>query len=86
MGRKVHDFNIVDPNAWADNDQIHDTLKEMRHTAPIAWMEPEGFRPFYAITRYEDIVEIEKLNNQFLNGPRSILLDAEYEEVPAEQE
>lgn len=85
MGRKVHDYNVADPAFWGDNAAMHETLKEMRHKAPIAWVEPEGFRPFYALTRHADVVEIEKMNNQFLNGPRAILIDADFEAVPPEE-
>lgn len=85
MGRKVHDFDVVTPVLWGDDAAMHATLKEMRQSAPVAWLEPEGFRPFYALTRHADIVEIEKLNNQFLNEPRAILLDEEFEAVPPEE-
>jgi len=45
----------------------------------VHWTAPEGFRPYWAITKYADILEIEKLNDQFHNEPRSVLMNKEAE-------
>ena len=43
----------------------------MRKEDPVSWVEPDQFRPFWAITKHEDIIEIEKQNELFINDPRT---------------
>lgn len=83
--REAADFDVTTPELYGDEEGMHRTFARMRKEAPVVWLEPEGFRPFWALTKHADIIEIEKLNNQFLNGPRAILLDEEFEQVPPEE-
>ena len=72
---------IADPRIWGDERKLFSLLDEMRRDAPVAWVEPEGFRPFWAITRHADILEIERQNERFLNGPRAVLASIQDEEI-----
>ena len=64
---------VADPRTWGDERQLLALLDDMRRNAPVAWVEPPGFRPFWAITRHADIMELERQNDRFLNGPRAVL-------------
>ena len=53
----------------------------MRREDPVSWVEPDQFRPFWAITKHEDIIEIEKQNELFINDPRTTLMDIPTEDA-----
>ncbi|RBQ15023.1 cytochrome P450 [Spongiactinospora rosea] len=67
---------LADPQAYADDDRLHEALALLRREAPVHWVEPEDYRPFWAITRHADIMEIERNHQIFLNAPRPQLLPA----------
>ena len=71
---------VADPKAYADDDYIHAVFKDMRQNAPVHWQEPDGYRPFWSVTRHADVMEISRRNDQFLNGPRAVLAPVEEEE------
>jgi cytochrome P450 len=73
------DNAIADPRTYGDEDRIHAILTDLREHDPVHWTEPEGFRPYWAITKYADILEIEKLNDKFHNEPRSTLMNIQTE-------
>jgi cytochrome P450 len=73
------DDAIADPRTYGDEQRIHAILKDLRENDPVHWTAPEGFRPYWAITRYGDILEIERLNDKFLNEPRSTLMNIQTE-------
>ena len=73
------DNALVSNVTYGDETQIHRLLTDLRKNDPVHWTEPEGYRPFWSITKYADILEIEKLNDQFLNEPRSVLMNKEAE-------
>lgn len=67
------DNALVDPANWADERGIHAQLTWLREHEPLRWMEPEGFDPFWNVTKYHDIKEIEGNKQVFINDPRPIL-------------
>lgn len=73
------DNALVSNVTFGDEAKIHGMLAQLRASDPVHWTEPEGFRPFWAVTKYADILEIEKLNDQFHNEPRSVLMNKEAE-------
>src|ERR1051326_6918884 len=75
----ARDNALVSNVTYGDDVEIHALLSELRRNDPVHWTEPDGFRPFWAITKYADILEIERLNDRFLNEPRSVLMSKEAE-------
>ena len=73
------DNALVSNVTYGDEKEIHRLLTDLRRNDPVHWTAPEGYRPFWSITKYADILEIEKLNDQFLNEPRSVLMSKEAE-------
>ena len=49
-------------------------LAELRATDGIAYVEPEGIRPYWAVSRYEDIRYIESHPELFSAEPRTVLI------------
>ncbi len=59
---------IVDPRAYADGSRIDQAFRWLRENAPLSVVEPDAFRPFWAVTRHADILAIERDNDAFHNG------------------
>lgn len=64
---------IVDPAVYADQMQLDAAFARLRSEDPLAWCEPEAFRPFWAATKHADIMDISRQNKLFTNGEREIL-------------
>lgn len=62
---------IVDPNAYANGDAVHNAFQKIRATWPLAKAQPDGFDPFWVVSRHADIMTIERQNDIFHNGDRS---------------
>ncbi len=73
------DDALVSNATFGDDAAIHGLLAGLRKDDPVHWTQPEGYRPFWAITKHADILEIEKLNDQFHNEPRSVLASKQAE-------
>ncbi len=71
----MHDLDqlFIDGALFADQLTWHDALKELRSTTPIVRVEAEGYRPFFALTRHEDILSVEKQPTTFANTLSAVL-------------
>jgi cytochrome P450 len=64
---------IVDPSVYAAPTRLDAAFARLRAEEPLAWIEAEGFRPFWAVTKHADILEISRQNECFTNSQREIL-------------
>ncbi len=64
---------LVDPRAYADT-RIHDAYTWLRNNNPLGVAEPEGYDPFWALTKHADILEVSRQNDLFHNGDRQATL------------
>ena len=79
---KTDEFKkIAYPETYIDEKKLHNIFTCMRNEYPVTWVEPNQYRPFWAITKHSDIVEIEKQNDVFINDPRTTLMDIPTEEA-----
>ena len=67
------DNALVDPANWSQEDWVHEQFSWLRANAPLRKLAPEGFEPFWNVTRYNDIKEIEQHKDVFINDPRPVL-------------
>jgi cytochrome P450 len=74
---------LADPVAYADEPKLHAALAHLRANAPVSWVEVPNYRPFWAITKHADIMDIERDNVLFTNWPRPVLTTAEGDELQA---
>ena len=74
---------LADPLAYADEPKLHAALTHLRANAPVSWVEVPNYRPFWAITKHADIMDIERDNMLFTNWPRPVLTTAEGDELQA---
>lgn len=70
---------FVDPTAYADPERFHAACRVLRRDQPVAWVESDRYRPFWAITRHADVMSVERDNEHFLNAPRPLLVPAAME-------
>ena len=52
------DNALVDPSNWADERWVHEQFAWLRQHEPLKFLAPEGYKPFWNVTRYEDIKAI----------------------------
>jgi cytochrome P450 len=64
---------LVDPRCYADR-RIHDAYTWLRNNNPLGIAEPEGYDPFWTVTKHADILEVSKQNDLFHNGDRQATL------------
>ncbi|HWS94297.1 MAG TPA: cytochrome P450 [Mycobacterium sp.] len=76
---------FADPTAYTDEPRLHAALAYLRAHAPVSWVDCPPYRPFWAITKHADIMEIERANDLFINEPRPLLGTAEADDVARAQ-
>ena len=67
------DDAIVHARRWADEEWLHAQFAWLRANDPVRRMEPNGYDPFWSITRHADILAVESDKRLFINDPRPIL-------------
>jgi len=70
---EFHDDDVISPELYGRIGHPHQTFAWLRANDPLRYVRPEGFRPFWAVTRHTDIIEIEKQPDVFASEPRPIL-------------
>ncbi|MFZ5702610.1 MULTISPECIES: cytochrome P450 [Pseudomonadota] len=65
---------IVNPVAYGEWNGIKEKFRWARDNMPVGLVQAEGYMPFWAITRHEDIMTVSKDNARFLNAPKSVVL------------
>jgi cytochrome P450 len=83
----VHDAGKVftDPTAYAHEERFHAATTLLRREDPVHWVDEPGYRPFWALTRHADIMEVERDNGRFLSAPRPLLANEAAEQLAIEQ-
>jgi cytochrome P450 len=66
---REHAQTLVDPAAYADG-RIFETYAWLRANNPLGIARPQGFDPFWVVTRYDDIRAISLDNRRFPYGDR----------------
>ena len=80
---KVED--IVDTQIMGDEKSMHGLFDHLRENDPVAYLEHPDFEPFWVMTRHEDIKHISQNNDLFLNNPRTVIVQREFEKALLEQ-
>ena len=61
----IDPFELVDPDRYAHRGYPHDVWTRLRAEAPVAYFSPEGYEPFWAITKHPDVMELAKQPERF---------------------
>ncbi len=72
---------FADPTAYTDEPRLHAAMAHLRAHAPVSWVDCPPFRPFWAITKHADVMEIERANDLFISAPRPLLATAEADDL-----
>ncbi len=64
---------------YAELRTHHDLFTSLRERDPVHWTAPDGYRPFWAVTRHADIIEVERRHDLFINRLRTKLLSTAFE-------
>ncbi|MCV7260627.1 cytochrome P450 [Mycobacterium shimoidei] len=76
---------FADPTAYADEPRLQEALTHLRAHAPVSLVDCPPYRPFWAITKHADIMDIERDNTLWINEPRPLLATAEQDDFAQEQ-
>lgn len=82
---KAIDNAIANGVTYGHLDTQHELFTKLRKEDPVHWTEPDGYRPFWTITRQPDILSVERQNELFINAPRQRLVSIEFEKRLKEQ-
>jgi len=72
-------LDIISPEHYEQNGYPHREWAFLRQHAPVFWYDRPNVDPFYAITKYADIVEIGKQPETFVNEPRLAIFTSEFQ-------
>src|SRR4030095_6320942 len=61
---------IIDPLYYERYGYPHASWEFLRRHQPVAWMEPPGMKPFWAVTRYADVSAISRDAKRWKIAPR----------------
>src|SRR5713226_5279296 len=65
---------FVDPTAYADEERFHAACRVLRREHLVVRVESDRYRPFWAITRHADVLDVERDSEHFGNAPRPLLM------------
>jgi len=68
------DEDVIAPEIYARKGHPHQAFAWLRANDPLRKVAPEGYQPFWVVTRHADIIEIEKNVALFASAPRPILM------------
>jgi cholest-4-en-3-one 26-monooxygenase len=80
----VDPFDLVDSARFARSGYPHAAWTRLRAEAPVAHFAPPGYRPFWAITKHADVVEVASQPLRFSSAHGIILGSAKAVAVPSE--
>lgn len=73
--------HILDASIMGREETMYGLFDHLRSNDPIAWVEHPDYRPFWALTRYDDVKAIGSANDEFLSAPRTVLVPEEAEKM-----
>ncbi|MFB9477654.1 cytochrome P450 [Nonomuraea salmonea] len=80
---RVHGLTVAEagrvlatPAAYADEGLLHAALALLRREAPVHYVQADGYNPFWAVTRHDDVQAVERDHTLWLNAPRPVLRSA----------
>jgi cytochrome P450 len=78
-------WNLLDPAVMGDENSMHELFRHLRENDPVCFIDHPDFEPFWAITKYDDIKAISQNNAEFINNPRTVLIQREFEQALLEK-
>ncbi len=81
----IDPLDLVDPTRFALRGYPHEVWTRLRAEAPVAFVEPPGYPPFWAVTKYADVQYVAS-QPQLFSSASGITLDMDLTgiDMPAE--
>jgi cytochrome P450 len=70
---KTIDSKIVATATYSTPGAYDELFRDLRRDDPVRWTEPDGYLPFWTVSRHSDVMEIERQNDRFTNAQRVLL-------------
>jgi cytochrome P450 len=77
-------LDLCDAGRYGTKGYPHDIWRQLRRHDPVHWCEPEGYRPFWAVTRHEDVKAISTHPERYSSEPRLALAPTASEQMAIE--
>lgn len=74
------DNALVEGTTYGSPVFQHELFTQLRRDDPVHWTAPDGYLPFWTISKNADIIEIERQSTLFINAPRNKLFSIDFEE------
>jgi hypothetical protein len=85
MSSVTDGLDLVSSHAYASRGVPHDLWTRLRAESPVHWCTPDGFEPFWAITRHADVCEISKQPDTFSSAQGIAMIRQADDELIREQ-
>lgn len=66
-------LDVISARHYGEHGYPHAEWARLRRESPVHFMQPEGYEPFWAVTRHADIIEVSKQPQVFRSAGRFIL-------------
>ncbi len=66
-------LDVITARLYGERGYPHDAWTRLRRESPVHWCQPESYRPFWAITKHADIIEVSTQPEKFRSAGRFIL-------------
>lgn len=66
-------LDVISARLYGEHGYPHEAWTRLRRESPVHWSQPEGYRPFWAITKHADIIEVSSQPEIFRSAGRFIL-------------
>ena len=78
-------LELWDPAIMGNEVTMYSLFEHLREHDPVSYVEHPNYEPFWALTRYDDIKFISQNNSRFLNNPRTVLVQKQFEQALLEK-
>ncbi|HBM82803.1 MAG TPA: cytochrome P450, partial [Halieaceae bacterium] len=77
--------DVLNAHIMGDERSMYALFDYLRANDPVALVEHPDYRPFWSLSRYDDIKRIGSENDRFLSAPRTVLIPTAFEEALLER-
>jgi len=74
-------LELLDPVIMGNEDSMYNLLNHLREHDPVTYVDHPKYEPFWALTRHQDIKFVSQNNSRFINNPRTLLVQKQFEQA-----
>lgn len=78
-------YDIVNPAIMGDDSSMYGLFEHLRKEDPVAYFDHPDFEPFWVLSQHQDIKYVSQNNELFINNPRTVIVQREFEEMLLEK-